>query len=233
VHSRGSSINRWNWIRAWNSAELVPSHSAARTVECIALRCSRVSWTPSYDELGIRVSRVRLACSTGASARLQALGQRAISMLKMTHFSFCKIAQSEPSRGGVGTWRWQVQSQAAPRYRWVRVQHEPTWIRNREQRPGRTCQPRTTQGSNGPASPARHHGGPASSSVQTLDHATGRTTARSNQAHNRGQLANDKNGDGAAWTLGEAPELSDARSSGTVRLDRAGKIGSRQRRKQF
>ena len=150
VHSRGLLISRWNWIRAWNSGEPETILSAARTVECAALPCSRVSWTPRDDELCSWVSLACLACLTVASSRHHALGRRAVSMLKMTDFSFCKIAPSEPSRGGVGTWRWQVRSQAAPRRQRVRVHHEPTWIKTGEQRPGKTCQPRTTRWSDGP-----------------------------------------------------------------------------------
>ena len=46
-HAQSRPVSsRWqNWIRAWDSGEPVTSHSAARTVECAALPCSRVSWT--------------------------------------------------------------------------------------------------------------------------------------------------------------------------------------------
>src|SRR5713226_6873439 len=67
---------------------------------------------------------------TAASTRLHALRRMAVSRLKMLHFSLCKIAQSEPSRGGAGTWQRQVQAKAAPRCRQVRVQHESTRIQN-------------------------------------------------------------------------------------------------------
>jgi hypothetical protein len=53
--------------------------------------------------------------------RLHALRRMAVSRLKMLHFSLCKIARSEPSRGRVGTWRQQVQRKANPRCRRVRV----------------------------------------------------------------------------------------------------------------
>src|SRR5260370_40874368 len=67
---------------------------------------------------------------TAASTPRQALGRMAVSRLRMLYFSLCKIAQSEPSRGGAGTWRRQVQSKAAPRCRRIRVQHDSTWTRN-------------------------------------------------------------------------------------------------------
>jgi hypothetical protein len=89
---------------------------------------------------------------TAASTRLHALDRMAVSRLNMLHVSLCKIAPSEPSRAGAGTWRRQVQSKAAPRCRRVRVQHESTPIRNGEQWPGRTCRPRLTRCVDGPAS---------------------------------------------------------------------------------
>ncbi len=187
VHSRGSLVSRWqNWIRAWGRGEPVTSHSAARTVECAALACSRVDWTSQVrGPLHPGFSRFR-GRMTAASTRRHALGRMAVSRLKMMHFSLCKIAQSEPSRGRAGTWRRQVQSKAAPRCRRVRVQHESTRIRIGEQWQGRTCRPRATRCGDGPASQARHHGRPASSSVRTRNSAK-RRTALSNQAHNMAQ----------------------------------------------
>ena len=55
------------------------------------------------------------------STRLHALRRMAVSRLKMLHFSLCKIARSEPSRVGAGTWRRQVQGMANPRCRRVRI----------------------------------------------------------------------------------------------------------------
>lgn len=63
-----------------------------------------------------------------ASTLLHALRRMAVSRLEMLHFSLCKIARSEPPRGGVGTWRRQVQWKANPRCRRVRVEHESTRI---------------------------------------------------------------------------------------------------------
>ena len=101
----------------------------------------------------------------------------------MLHSPLRKVAQSEPSRRGAGTWRRQVQLQAAPRCRRVRVQHESTRIHNREQWPGRTCRPRATRWSDEPASPARRHGRPASTAVQ-IRNSTKRRAALNGQAHN-------------------------------------------------
>jgi hypothetical protein len=187
VPSRGSLVSRWQtWIRAWDSGERATSHSAARTVECEALSCSRVGWTSQLERPLHPGRSCWRGCMTAASTRLHALGRMAVSRLKMLHFSLGKIAQSEPSRGGAGTWRRQVQSKAAPRYRRIRVQHESTWTRNGELWPGRTCRPRATRWSDGPASPTRHHGRPASSSVQ-IRNSTKRRTALRNQAHNMAQ----------------------------------------------
>jgi len=104
----------------------------------------------------------------------------------MLHFSLCQIALSEPSRRGVGTWRRQPQSQAAPRCRRARVQHEATRNHNEEQQPRRTCRPRATRWSDGPASPARHHGRPAHTSVHTRN-STECRAALNDQAPNMAQ----------------------------------------------
>lgn len=159
------------------------SHSAARAAACAASACSRVGWISERRPLHPGLSRLH-GRMTATSTRRHALGQMAIARLNMTHFSLCKIAPSEPSRGGAGTWRRQVQAQAAPRCRQVRVQHESTRLRIGEQWPGRTCRPRATRSSDGPASPARDHSRPASSSVHTRN-STKRRTALSKQAHNR------------------------------------------------
>ena len=162
---------------------------AIRPLEQSSAPHSRVQgWAgpPRYDELCIRVSLACVACMTAARSRLQALGRMAVSKLKIMHFSLCKIAQSEPSRGGAGTWRRQVQSKAAPRCRRIRVQHESTWTRNGDQWSGRTCRPRATRWSDGPASQARHHGRPASASVRTRTCAK-RRTELNDQAHNIAQ----------------------------------------------
>jgi hypothetical protein len=180
VLSRGSWVSRWqNWISAWDSGVPATSHSAARAVECAALACSRVGWTSKVRRPLHPVSLACVACRTATSARPHALGRMAVSRLKMMHFSLCKIALSEPSRGGAGTWRRHVQAKAAPPCRQVRGKHESTRIQSGEQWPGRTCRPRTTRWSDGPASQARHHGRPVRSSVQSRN-STKRRTALSN-----------------------------------------------------
>ena len=122
--------SRWqNWIRARDSGESATSHSAARTVGCTAFSCSRVSWTSYVGRpLHPGLSLAGGACMAAASTRLHALGRMAVSTLRIMYFSLCKIAQSEPSRAGAGTWRWHALSEAALRCRRIRVQHESTWI---------------------------------------------------------------------------------------------------------
>jgi hypothetical protein len=95
------------------------------------MRCTRMSkggLTPRYDDRCIPVARWR-GRMTAKSTRHHALGRMAVSGLEMMYFSLCKIAQSEPSRSGAGTWRRQVQSKTAPRCRRVRVHHEAMRIR--------------------------------------------------------------------------------------------------------
>ena len=177
-HSRGSLVSRrHNSIRAWGRGEPATNHSAARKVECAARACSRVDWTsqvrrplhPGFSRFHGRM--------TVASTRRHALERMAVSRLKIVHDSLCKIAPSEPSRGGAGTWRRQVPSKAAPRWQRVRVQHESTRLQIGEQWPGRTCRPRATRWGDGPASPARHHGRPALRSQPGTRRSTGRHQA--------------------------------------------------------
>jgi len=115
MHRRGSLVSRWqHGIRAWGRGEPVTSHSAARTVECAALACSRVDWTSQGGgPLHPGFSRFR-ARMTAARTRRHALGRMAVSRLKMMHFSLCKIAQSEPSCGRAGTWRRQFSRRPLP-----------------------------------------------------------------------------------------------------------------------
>jgi len=131
VHSQGSSVSRrQNWIRAWDSGEPATSHSAAQAIECAALVCSRVADIPSMAT--VASGSLALAwLHDRVSTRLHALRRMAVSRLKMLHFSLCKIARSEPSRVGAGTWRRQVQWKANPRCRWVRVEHESTRLRTK------------------------------------------------------------------------------------------------------
>jgi hypothetical protein len=115
MHSRGSLVSRWqNWIRAWGRGEPATNHSAARTVEWAALACSRVDWTSQVrGPLHPGFSRFR-GRMTAASTRRHALGRMAVSRLKMRHFSLCTIAQSEPSRGGAGTWHGRFSRRPLP-----------------------------------------------------------------------------------------------------------------------
>ena len=104
----------------------------------------------------------------------------------MLHFSLCQSAPSEPSHRGIGTWRRQPQSQAAPRCRRVRVQHEATRNHNEEPRPRRTCRPRAIRCNDGPTSSARHHGRPVHTSVP-IRSSTECRAALNDQAHNMAQ----------------------------------------------
>ena len=101
------------------------------------MHCTRMSkggLTPRYDDRCIPVARWR-GRMTAKSTRYHALGRMAVSGLEMMYFSQYKIAQSEPSRGGAGTWRRQAHSQAAPGCRRVRVQHERTGAMARKNMP--------------------------------------------------------------------------------------------------
>lgn len=121
VHSQGSSVSRrQNWIRAWDSGEPATSHSAAQAIECVALACSRWAAIPSMATVASG-SRALAWLHDRVSTRLHALRRMAVSRLNMLHFSLCKIARSEPSRVGAGTWRRQVRWKANPRCRRVRV----------------------------------------------------------------------------------------------------------------
>src|SRR5258708_28779623 len=150
----------------------------------------------------------------------------------MLHFSLCKIAQREPSRGGAGAWRRHVPSQAAPRHRRVRVQQESTWIRHEEQWPGRTCRPRTTRWRDGPASQARHLAVPSAlRSKRGTTRSAGRHGASKRIIWLSGPA--DKDGGETRACPRGVPELSGVGGRRTAHLNRAGKRGSRQRRKQF
>ena len=96
-------------------------------------------------------SHPRADCSPEKAPSHRATGHVSEPGIVM-QFSLCKIAPSESSRAGAGTWRRQVQSMTAPRCRRIRVQRESTRIRNGEQWPGRTCRPRLTLCVDGPAS---------------------------------------------------------------------------------
>jgi hypothetical protein len=127
------------------------------------MRCTRMSkggLNPRYDDRCIPVARWRGRMTANKSTRYHALGRMAVSGLEMMYFSLCKIAQSEPSRSGAGTWRRQAHSQAAPGCRRVRVQHERTGAMARK---------------NMPASPARW--------VMDQLHKRDTTTVRPTSAH--------------------------------------------------
>ena len=125
------------------------------------MRCTRMSkggLTPRCDDRCIPVARWS-GRMTAKSTRHHALGRMAVSGLETMYFSLCKIAQSEPSRSGAGTWRRQAHSQAAHGCRRVRVQQCSTRAdrsNGQEEHAGLAC----SMG-DGPASQARHHGRPA------------------------------------------------------------------------
>jgi hypothetical protein len=169
------------------------------------MRCTRMSkggLTPRYDDRCIPVARWR-GRMTAKSTRHHALGRMAVSGLGMMYFSLCKIAQSEPSRGGAGTWRRQAHSQAAPGCRRVRVQHERTGAMARK---------------NMPASPARWvmdqlHKRDTKAVRPTSAHtsSTKHQPALSDEGHNRAQRP------GEQGSRREVPRGG----SGVVRIDRA------------
>ena len=152
--SRSSIVSRWHyWIRAWDSGEPATSHRQLEHSN--ALHSGVQGWADSqYDDRCIPVARWR-GRMTAKSTRYHALGRMAVSRLEMRYFSLCKIAQSEPSRSGAGTWLRQAHSQATPSADGLVFNTS-----GQEQWPGRTCRPRLLEG-DGPASQARHHGRPA------------------------------------------------------------------------
>jgi hypothetical protein len=169
------------------------------------MRCTRMSkggLTPRYDDRCIPVARWR-GRMTAKSTRHHALGRMAASRLGIMYFSLCKIAQSEPSRSGAGTWRRQAHSQAAPGCRRVRVQHERTGAMARK---------------NMPASPARW-------AMDQL-HQRDTTAVRPTSAHTsstKQQPARSAEGHNMAQRPGEqGPRREVTRGgAGVVRIDRA------------
>lgn len=168
-------------------------------------RCTRMSkggLTPRYDDRCILVARWR-GRMTAKSTRHHALGRMTVSGLEMMYFSLCKIAQSEPSGSGAGTWRRQAHSQAAPGCRWVRVQHERTGAMARK---------------NTPASPARW--------VMDQLHKRDTTTGRPTSAHTsstKHQPALSDEGHNMAHRPREQGQRCEVTGggSGVVRSDRA------------
>ena len=181
--------------------------SLRRAIDSLSTRrrCTRVSkggLTPRYDDRCIPVTRWR-GRMTAKSTRHHALGRMAASRLEMMYFSLCKIAQSEPSRSGAGTWRRQAPSQAAPGCRRVRVQHERTGAMARK---------------NMPASPARW--------VMDQLHKRDTTAVRPTSAHTsstKHQPALSDEGHDMAHRPGEQGPRREVTpgGSGVVRIDRA------------
>lgn len=132
--SRSSSVSRWQcWIRAWDSVSLRRAIGSSSTRMC----CTRAF-------KGGLTSQVRRPLHSGRSLarpydRYEYVISRAGSggSCKAGNDVFlpCKIAQSEPSRRGAGTWRRQAHSQAAPGFRRVRVPHERTGAMARKNMP--------------------------------------------------------------------------------------------------
>ena len=86
-------------------------------------------------------------------------------------------------------------------------------------KPGRTCRPRATRWSDGPASQARHHGRPASSSVHTRN-STKRRAALSKQAHNMAQRPGEQGPRRDTRVAQGVPESSGAGGRRTANLNR-------------
>jgi hypothetical protein len=70
----------------------------------------------------------------------------------MRHFSLCKVAPSEPSRAGAGTWRWQAQSEAALGADGFAFNTNRRGFQRGSNGLERTCRPRLTRYVDGPAS---------------------------------------------------------------------------------
>ena len=169
------------------------------------MRCTRMSkggLTPRYDDRCIPVARWR-GRMTATNTQFHALGRMEVSGLEMMYFSLCKIAQSEPSRSGAGTWRRQAHSQAAPGCRRVRVQHERTGAMARK---------------NMPASPARW--------VMDQLHKHDTTAVRPTSAHTsstKHQPGRSDEGHNMAQRPGEQGSRREVPVGGSwvVRIDRA------------
>jgi hypothetical protein len=121
-YSRGSLVSRWQ-----TGSEPGTVVSLQRAVGRSNSRVFKGGLDLPRMNVAPGQSRLR-GCMAAPSTRFHALGQMAVSRLKMMYFSLRKIALGEPSRGRAGTWQRQVQLQAAPRCRQVRVQHEATWL---------------------------------------------------------------------------------------------------------
>ena len=129
---------------------------------------------------------------------------------------YVKVAQSEPSRGGAGTWRRHVDSQAAPVPTGSCSRRSVTI--GREQWPGTTCRPRLLDGWMD-----QLHKRDTTAVRPTFAHtsSTKHQPALSDEGHNRTERPGEQ---------GPRRKVPGG-GSRVIRIERA--TGSRQRRKQF